>query len=239
MPSSTQRERRCPELLPPVSLRRLDGTEPPPAPQQSTPPCRAAGQRRSRTYRGGMTSAGKNTGIGDPVESWVARGRVFAYKDLTPPYQKAIAHYMAVDGQAWPFHGGDGSYGFGNELNGDRYWADHLDTYVTEFATVRFGVVDVPMRELAAAVMSVNEDISDGWPDWETYHAWYRTDSAGEVGRGVPESSTETWPVVLDRDFDAVLDDGWHRLHHYYAAGLDVVPAVYYLRDEHYRAGPQ
>jgi hypothetical protein len=104
---------------------------------------------------------------------------------------------------------------------------------IREHAGERFGVLDMPTQELTDAIMLLEADIrADGWESWDAYHEDYQGKARRDHGRGVPEGSTEIWPIVLDLHFGNVLDDGWHRFHAYCDRGEKVVPAIFYAPDE-------
>lgn len=169
----------------------------------------------------------------EPVARWIARADQVAYRDLSAAYQKAIAQYMSVDGEAWAFVGGD-RYGFGAEMDADRFWADHLAGYVAEHGHRRFAVLELELAELAAAIMAGDHELRAQFGgDWDAYHAWYQQHQQ-TPDRGMPAGSAEIWPVVLDSDHPSPLQDGWHRLHDYVQRGLTVIPAFGYLDDEIY-----
>jgi tRNA nucleotidyltransferase (CCA-adding enzyme) len=166
------------------------------------------------------------------VERWIANGITKPYRELPSEYQKAIAHYMAADGEAW-----QGPEGYYPERQ-DGSWVrpqtrdEHLPHFIEHYGDVPFGVTHVPLEELKQAVMHGTD--MDKYPDWDSWHKWYgeqldHTPVGGHM-RGVPEDSQELWPIVLDRDYGDVLQDGWHRFHNYAARGIDPVPAFYYPR---------
>lgn len=138
-----------------------------------------------------------------PVDAWIARGQILSYEELPAPAQLAIAHYMAIDGEAWP-----------------RY--EDPARYALRFGETQFGAVNVSMHELQNAIMEYNADCRNDHANWDAYHRWYL--SLGDV----PDHGASVWPVILDCDYGEVLQDGWHRLHDYARKDLDAVPAIFY-----------
>ena len=136
-------------------------------------------------------------------------GRIFEYRDLPLEAQVAIHHYMAADGCFWN--------------------TDSTEASVELYGNMKFGFVMVPMHVLQEEVMKsefMHEDFP-GITGFDEYHQWFMHCGGmeGRGGRGV-------WPVILSSTTDEALQDGWHRFHQYVERGLDVVPAVYYVRKQ-------
>ena len=171
-----------------------------------------------------------------PVPGWIDAAERVAYRDLPAAHQKAIAHYMAIDGEAWGNYW-QPRYGEYPAFDAPAYWADHLHRYVTEHGHRRFAVLDLPAGTLAQAITTHNTEVAQiSGGDWAAYCAWYAQfiDTDTQQGRGVPAGSGELWPVILDHDNHDVIQDGWHRLHDYVGRGLTRIPAVGYLPGETY-----
>jgi hypothetical protein len=136
----------------------------------------------------------------------------------------ALIHYMAVDGEAWSL-----APALKELQASDDEWKSRfvstLPWYREQYGDFRIGLVTVPMEGLIPLVMK-SGDIVDDWQDFGSYHAWY-------VGYGhMPDHDVTQplWPVILDgKCGDEVFQDGWHRFHHYYRAGIKQVPCLYYL----------
>jgi hypothetical protein len=143
--------------------------------------------------------------IPNQVEEWVSQGEILSYNQLDRAAQRAISHYMSIDGEAWDL----GTF------------KEHAEWYGDE----SFGITKVSAQQLRQAM----SELPDHGPDWEANQkAWEEKNDHTNEQRGVPEGSTETWPVILDRDQGEVLQDGWHRLRHYLRKGVDPIPAVFY-----------
>ena len=136
-------------------------------------------------------------------------GRILKFKALPVDAQKAIVHYMAVDGEAW-------------EAN------EPLSFYVRKYGGVSFGYVLLPMQVLVRQIQGNMDDFT--WRNFDEYHKWYLG------GGGVPHHKS-AWPVLLADERGEVLQDGWHRFHDYYRRGLKTVPAVAYVRGARYFRG--
>jgi hypothetical protein len=163
----------------------------------------------------------------DPVEQWVNQGKVVPFSQLPESHQRAVAHYMAVDGEAWPLYE-DLAKGLpvGTPQWSQQYLDRAMPRYLAdpEIAGTPFGMTEIPMQHLTRAIMDKNHDVNGLGGDWDKYHAWYcnRGDMADH------DVSKPLWPVFLDRYYPDVLQDGWHRLHDYYRKGVQSVPAVFY-----------
>jgi hypothetical protein len=139
-------------------------------------------------------------------------GEVIPYRDLSLPAQKAVAHYMAIDGEAWEL-----PEGF--EL---KHFPESIPWFVERYGDVLFGYVEIPMKELTKTVLQDPELVDEGIKTFEQYHEWYmRTPMPDHPKKNL-------WPVILSSDDYETLQDGWHRFHDYYRKGIKVVPAVYY-----------
>ena len=163
----------------------------------------------------------------DAVQRWISNGAVKPYRNLPPEYQKAIAHYMARDGEAWegPEHWYD------TDKPVPPNWESDLPHFVQNYGAKPFGMTQIPLEELKRAVMG-GQDMAehgsfDNWLNW--YGSHFEEDA--KHGRGVPTDSQEIWPITLDDTYGDVLQDGWHRLHNYATRGIDPVPALYFPRE--------
>jgi hypothetical protein len=140
-------------------------------------------------------------------------GQVMSFQSLSLPAQLSIAHYMAIDGEAW-------------EVPADyarKPFKALLPWFRGKYGAKKFGYVEIPTEVLTAEVMKDNEEVSR-FKDFEEYHRWY----AGLPG-GIPNHpKKDRWPVILSSFEDETLQDGWHRLHTYYHQGAETIPAVYY-----------
>ena len=148
-------------------------------------------------------------------------GRVMPFRNLPRPAQLAIAHYMAVDGEAWEL---PGEYA-PNTVSAQKIRRDFermLNFFVKKYGSKKFGYVEIPTEALIEAVMD-DDEIRDVYTDFEDYHHWFV--SHGYMPRHGPRGR---WPVILSEFEDETLQDGWHRFHHYVRQGARMIPAVYY-----------
>lgn len=147
-------------------------------------------------------------------------GEVMPYQSLPLPAQLAVAHYMAIDGEAWKFPEGTENWSVAKvkkELPG------LLPYFRGKYGKKRFGYVEIPTEALVAEVMK-DEEAGARFPDFDQYHEWYI-----RMPGGIPNHPKKNrWPVILSSFEEETLQDGWHRLHTYYSQGADVIPAVYY-----------
>lgn len=148
------------------------------------------------------------------------------FADLPRPYQLALVHYMAVDGEAWPTLFASG-----------RRWSRRraaailtaaLPQYVDLVGTSVFGVARLSVSAVRRAVLE-DPEIAGHYADWSAYR------DAMWAGKGeIPHHATAgRWPVILSSTDDETLQDGWHRLHCYLAQGARAIPAVYYPQPQH------
>jgi hypothetical protein len=149
--------------------------------------------------------------------------RIIAFRDLPVSHQLAIAHYMAIDGEAWDILF-DASV-FGAEAAKAALVAT-LPDYVREYGDSAWGVVDIPVDSVKRAVLA-DEELASSFSSWKDYAAWY-------CKGGIPEHGpVNRWPVILSSSDDETLQDGWHRLHSYVHAGHADIPAVFYPEQWH------
>ena len=83
-----------------------------------------------------------------------------------------------------------------------------------------YTIETVPADDLKARIMA-DPDLAANWSDFAAYHAWYL--SCGDV----PEHATR-WPVIAAQPGEgAALDDGWHRVHHYFRSGDPTIQVLH------------
>lgn len=166
-------------------------------------------------------------------------GKVVPFAKLPLPYQLAMIHYMAFDGEAWKCPDEeaylDGEVPQSQLLDGrylkglkkiTKYIKNNLPFWIKKYGKVKFGMLEVPMKDFCAVVQSKNI-IEEDWDSFKEYHKWY-------MGRCLWKNSnkhySEIWPSILDGDSDdwEVLQDGWHRFHTYVEQGKKTMPLIYY-----------
>jgi hypothetical protein len=156
---------------------------------------------------------------------------IVAYADLARPHQLALAHYMAVDGEAW-----ESLLKLPAGRNSPRAirkaLAKALPEYVTRYGPVQFGVAMLKATDVIKSVAGDTE-IAEDWPDWKAYHQWY---CGQDSGPAVDHPRRNRWPVILSTFDDETLQDGWHRLHCYIRQGARKIPVVFYPQPHHLRA---
>ena len=157
-----------------------------------------------------------------------------AFAHLPPPAQKALAFYMAVDGEAW--------VAVWEHLNSDTASIDDAMPWLIEhYGSYPIKLFDILTADLKIVICDPESDlmIAGQHNDWEVYHAWYMTSAQWSYEgrpRGKPAGSSEIWPVLLDFDNADILQDGWHRFNQYAAEGLDTVPCLHFPDDSASRA---
>lgn len=152
--------------------------------------------------------------------------QILAFRDLERPHQLAMAHYMAIDGEAWAQCLPAGA-SWPSRQQQQRGIRRCLPRMVELYGGTLFGVALLPRESLQQAILQ-SKEIGGDFPDWDAYHAWYV--NAGDM----PNHGTKNrWPVILSDLGDEVLQDGWHRLHCYLKRGDADIPAVFYPREHH------
>lgn len=164
--------------------------------------------------------------------------RIVAFADMPLSSHKSIADYMSSEGTAWTLP---------SELD-DRSWEwdEALPDLIDRYGHVLFGYAAVPFQSIITALQQAKPHFTAdnvrlfGHEDFATYHAHYMAKVPyavtvpGKHGRmvtlhrGQPPGGSEVWPIFLDGVNGEVLQDGWHRLHQYYAQGLQSVPAIFF-----------
>lgn len=162
-------------------------------------------------------------------------GRIVLYRDLTIESQMAIAHYMAIDGEAW-----DTTRELENafEKHRSRFpsakatasklatkaWAEtfakFIPYYVKKYGHLDFGYVEIPTTVLCDTILKHNPDLKEYF-SFTSYHKTY--DARGYKHQA---TSDKPWPVILH--CEDILQDGWNRFHQYVKRKLPTVPAVWY-----------
>ena len=157
------------------------------------------------------------------------------YKVLPKHYQKALALYMSIDGDAWdfPYETWKKHSIWDKECptNDDREKFDAYlirvmsrniqSHYVKKYGNVKFGAVEIPTEVLA------QEIVNQGYPNPNIktvgqYKEWMIK------YLHIPNHPLKNrWPVILDST-DDVLQDGWHRFSNYITRNDKNIPCVYF-----------
>jgi hypothetical protein len=153
-----------------------------------------------------------------------------AYKNLPRSHKLAIAHYMAIDGEAWKveyeFEGGGSGY-IKSQLK------KVLPLFVKKYGSCKFGVDEVPADVLVEKIMKL-EHIQKDFKSFMDYHKWYKKNCT------IPRhKNSNRWPCIMDSTTDpiynGVLEDGWHRFHRYIESEHKTIPCISYLPKEDYK----
>jgi hypothetical protein len=146
---------------------------------------------------------------------------ICCFRDLSLPFQLAIAHYMAIDGEAWEAKVEARGIGSPSKLVAALKQA--MPGLTRRYAGVRFGRSMLKASALKRALLASESCLADGIRTWPDYLA--RLSHAG-----VEHPRTNRWPVILSGFEDEVLQDGWHRMGCYLQRGDRLIPAVFYPR---------
>lgn len=163
--------------------------------------------------------------------------RIVQYRDMPLEHQLAIAHYMAIDGEAWEVLGKlEEDFekvqckDYSNDKAFEKFRSDmvkllrrSIHLYVEKYGKVKFGMAAIPARALMDATLDRVGELKRDHKSWKSYHDWYRDNC------GIPKhSAKELWPVILSGFPDEVLEDGHHRFHSYVELGVKEIPCVFY-----------
>jgi hypothetical protein len=184
------------------------------------------------------------------------RGVVMPFSQLPAAAQLSMAYYMAVNGEAWelPAEVEDAYFNCSQQWQaksleairmGETASGEHdavyrpakdafiaaLPFFIKKYGERKFGLVTVPAAALVVAYLQFHRDDDDFPGDFDGYHEWFM-DHCGTEDHG-----DSVWPVILDSTGDALLQDGWHRLHSYVERKLEQIPCLYYPRRAKDRRG--
>lgn len=162
---------------------------------------------------------------------------IVSYNKLPRPHQLAIAHYMAIDGEAWELSEELETYIFTHSfiskkrINNDKcrkntsiFLSKCIDFYIDKYGNEKFGKVNIPTKTLAKEIFERHFDISKDYKSIEDYVKSY------DLYRDTPyHKSNNRWPVILSEFDDEVLEDGWHRFHCYYRRKDKSIPCVFFV----------
>ena len=142
--------------------------------------------------------------------------KIKRFRDLPQPYQRAIVHYMIIDGDAWIDD---------NIKIRSRNIKKHLPYCIEKYGHLKFGMEEISTEKLKEKILE-RPDL-EGFKKFEDYHAWYKKDC------GIPKYSNKNrWACIAESE--DVLQDGWHRFHSYVDAGHKTIPLVHYIKNEKY-----
>jgi hypothetical protein len=148
---------------------------------------------------------------------------VVEFKNLPVDFQRAIIHYMAVDGAAWAvYEWEDWRWGEGKPIH-PKFRAMALadieksrHRFIESWGNVRFGCCTMTPESLIESINGDEELVNHGWKYTVT---------------GSPDTSEydfPTWPVFLSSFHDETLQDGWKRFKNYCQRNW-LVPVTWYV----------
>jgi hypothetical protein len=164
------------------------------------------------------------------------------FRELELPYQMAMAHYMAIDGEAWITATLDDALGaaLSKPLSDKRLFATRvavleyaLPSIVSEYGDTEFGTLEMPTEDVAREIVKDPTFVeSNPEATFETYMASLRKKC--RVHPAYPNhSDTGRWPVIWSSEADETLQDGWHRFQSYAQSGHETTPIIFYPRPRH------
>ncbi len=147
---------------------------------------------------------------------------IVRYRDLSRPYQLAIAWYMAIDGEAWndlipfeehtiPEYSTDVDAWRNLML---RLLDEAMPKFLESYGDVEFGVGLWSTENLLRSI------VDDSDVDGTTFKEF--RDSYKKPIRGLASSYYEEekrWPSILSGFSDETFQDGWNRFHTYVSNG--------------------
>lgn len=164
-------------------------------------------------------------------------GKIVRFADLPVVCQNAMIHYMSVDGAAWAVESRDRMSRIRGENWADWKWGEGTPhkskqrremladiekfrhRFIERWGDEKFGLVEVPTKELLDAIREDDEFCSDDRYEKETTPGF---DDDWEY-------DLPTWPVILS-DFPAeTLQDGWTRFHRYCQLGVEKILCLFYI----------
>lgn len=148
------------------------------------------------------------------------------FRALPSPHKLALAHYMAIDGEAWSDALPDG-LGHPTDARKRQVLLDCMPQFDQLYGDTLFGVALLDSQRVRDAIMETVE-VAQDFADWAAYHAWYT-----QAGSMPAHGTEDRWPVLLSDWEGEALQDGWHRVHCYLARHDADIPAVFYPRERH------
>jgi len=162
--------------------------------------------------------------------------RMLPYRDLPLPHQYAIAHYMAIDGEAWEWPDENGAnFDMGKRTAKDferydqymkRTLKRKIQFFIDKYGNTKFGIIDIPSVEVYKRMFKLDKDIHHSFDNFEEYHKWYiKNDGPAETTR---HRRTNRWPCIISGFDDELFQDGWHRFHTYIRRKDPTIPCIFY-----------
>lgn len=154
---------------------------------------------------------------------------IVAFRDLSLPYQLALAYYMSVDGDAWDLFAKLPKRSNDNDILRHAL-TSAMPLYVEHYGDIKFGISLIPSDAFAKAYVEYH--LENAFGSWDEY-----MESASNF-LGPKHSTTDRWPVILSSDEDEILQDGHNRAHCYLNAGQTDIPAVFFPSQAQLRSKP-
>lgn len=155
-----------------------------------------------------------------PLHDMIMRnhGHIMRYDQLDVGAQKAVAWYMAVDGEAWEIPPRLAKWFDFKRIVGSKQISRYLAYYRKNYGMCRFGRADITTEDLLrvmtpyAVKNGLAENMLEHFKSSSSYH---------QADDKIP------WPVILAAD-EEIIQDGWNRLTCYVQRGMEKIPAVWY-----------
>ena len=159
--------------------------------------------------------------------------KIVCYRDLPRQHQKAIGHYMFLDGEAWDIENDNWrnhpywSKSYPTNKDRDDYDAyiyrvmvRNIPYFIKEHGGTKFGVGEIPTEVM------LGEVLKSKWPHPsintpDLFKQWVK-----KYGNVPNHPKKNRWPVILDDD--SIIQDGWHRFSLYLLRGDETIPVIYY-----------
>ncbi len=150
------------------------------------------------------------------------------FKDLPITHQVAIAHYMAVDGEAWEVLGTlEKDFekirpkNYNDDAKYSRFKKDiirlltlSIGEYINKYGKVKFGMCEIPTDICVDLCKKRNPDFED--------------DYSAFTGKPPNHPTTNRFPCILSSFNDELFQDGWNRFYCYRDRHDATIPCVYF-----------
>lgn len=143
-------------------------------------------------------------------------GQVVDFAHLPQPYQLSIAHYMAVDGEAWE------APSVTHQRKGPQQLLKDLPMLIKKYGKKKFLIAELPtdvvVEEINKGLALIGEE---KYPPRNPRYA------VGKFRERHPLDNR--WPSIISNHEDEFLQDGWNRFGVYYHRGDTTIPLIMYL----------
>jgi hypothetical protein len=150
--------------------------------------------------------------------------KILPFAKLSKPYQLAIVHYMAFDGEAWKVEGFPAKGMVKNWEINKIYLKKVLPEFVKKYGKVKFGVMNLPTKIMLSQHFKFNAfNEQKGFKNnYNEYLHHYLNNK-----NTVCHSKKNRWACILHDNYE-LLQDGWSRWHCYIQQKAKKIPCVFF-----------